>query len=107
LGTSVNKNSLVVSQGYSAQQSVDWVRQNGNTFQRELTDTNGDGVVNSLDSPYTVFGTDFYTYELTGGWSYEGRNRALFPDRGMKIAIFMPRSGNRDRKSKRLNSRPT
>ena len=87
LGTSANKNSLVVSQGYSAQQSVDWVKQNGNTFQRELTDTNGDGVVNSLDSPYTVYGTDFYTYELTGGWSYEGRNRALFPDRGMKIAI--------------------
>jgi outer membrane protein insertion porin family len=87
LGTSANKNTLVVSEGYSAQQSVDWVRQNGNTFQRELTDTNGDGVVNSLDSPYTVYGTDFYTYELTGGWSYEGRNRALFPDRGMKITL--------------------
>jgi outer membrane protein insertion porin family len=87
VGTSANKNTLVVSEGYSAQQSVDWVRQNGSTFQRELTDTNGDGVVNSLDSPYTVYGTDFYTYELTGGWSYEGRNRALFPDRGIKIAI--------------------
>ncbi|HMI76638.1 MAG TPA: outer membrane protein assembly factor BamA, partial [Steroidobacteraceae bacterium] len=87
LGGSANKNSLVVSQGYSAQQSVDWVKQNGNTFQRDLTDTNGDGVVNSLDSPYTVFGTNFYTYELTGGWSYEGRNRALFPDRGMKITL--------------------
>jgi outer membrane protein insertion porin family len=87
LGTSVNKNSLVVSQGYSAQQSVDWVKQNGNTFQRDLTDTNGDGVVNSLDNPYTVFGTNFYTYELTGGWSYEGRNRALFPDRGMKVTL--------------------
>ena len=87
VGTSANKNSLVVSQGYSSQQSVDWVKQNGKTFQRDLTDTNGDGVINSLDSPYTVYGTDFYTYELTGGWSYEGRNRALFPDRGMKIAI--------------------
>jgi outer membrane protein insertion porin family len=87
IGGSANKNSLVVSQGYSAQQSVDWVKQNGNTFQRDITDTNGDGVVNSLDSPYTVFGTNFYTYELTGGWSYEGRNRALFPDRGMKITL--------------------
>jgi outer membrane protein insertion porin family len=87
VGASANKNSLVVSEGYSAQQSVDWVKQNGNTFERDLTDTNGDGVVNSLDSPYTVFGTNFYTYELTGGWSYEGRNRALFPDRGMKIAL--------------------
>jgi outer membrane protein insertion porin family len=87
IGTSANKNSLVVSQGYSAQQSVDWVKQNGNTFQRDLTDTNGDGVVNSLDNPYTIYGTNFYTFELTGGWTYEGRNRALFPDRGMKVAI--------------------
>jgi outer membrane protein insertion porin family len=87
LGTSANKNTLVVSQGYSAQQSVDWVKANGNTFQRELVDTNGDGVINSLDAPYTVYGTDFYTYELTGGWSYEGRNRPLFPDRGMKITL--------------------
>ncbi len=37
--------------------------------QRDLDDTNGDGVINSLDSPYTVYGTDFYTYELTGGWN--------------------------------------
>jgi outer membrane protein insertion porin family len=87
VGTSANKNSLVVSQGYSSQQSVDWVKENGSTFQRDLTDTNGDGVVNSLDSPYTVYGTNFYTYELTGGWSYEGRNRALFPDRGVKVSI--------------------
>ncbi|MDP9007170.1 MAG: outer membrane protein assembly factor BamA [Pseudomonadota bacterium] len=87
LGTSANKNSLVVSQGYSAQQSVDWVRNNGNAFQRVLGDTNGDGVVNSLDNPYTVYGSNFYTYELTGGWSYEGRNRALFPDRGMKVTL--------------------
>ena len=86
-GVSANKNSLVVSQGYSAQQAVNWVKNNGNTFQRDLVDTNGDGVVNSLDNPYTVYGTDFYTYELTGGWSYEGRNRALFPDRGMRFEL--------------------
>ena len=86
-GVSANKNSLVVSQGYSAQQAVDWVKSNGNTFQRDLEDTNGDGVINSLDNPYTIYGTDFYTYELTGGWSYEGRNRALFPDRGMRIQL--------------------
>ena len=58
-GVSANKNTLVVSQGYSAQQAVDWVKNNGNTFQRDLADTNGDGVVNSLDSPYTVYGTRF------------------------------------------------
>jgi hypothetical protein len=34
LGASANKNSLVVSQGYSSQQAVDWVKHNGNTFTR-------------------------------------------------------------------------
>ena len=86
-GVSANKNTLIVSQGYSAQQSVDWVKQNGNPFERDLVDTNGDGVVNSLDSPYTVFGTQFYTYELTTGWNYDARNRALFADRGLHLSI--------------------
>ncbi len=86
-GVSANKNTLVVSQGYSAQQAVNWVKDNGSTFQRDLTDTNGDGVVNSLDSPYTVYGTDFYTYELTAGWNFDSRNRALFADRGTHLAI--------------------
>ncbi len=86
-GVSANKNTLVVSQGYSAQQAVDWVKQNGNTFQRQLQDTNGDGVVNSLDSPYTVYGTDFYNYELTVGWNYDARNRALFADRGRHVSV--------------------
>jgi outer membrane protein insertion porin family len=86
-GVSANKNTLVVSEGYSAQQAVDWVKANGNTFQRDLDDTNGDGQINSLDSPYTVYGTDFYTYELTGGWNYDARNKALFADRGLHVSI--------------------
>ncbi len=86
-GLSANKNTLVVSQGYSAQQAVDWVRSNGKSFHDDLLDTNGDGVVNSLDSPYTVYGTDFNTYELTAGWSIDSRNRALFADRGSHLAV--------------------
>lgn len=83
IGVSANKSSLVVREGYSAFQSVNWVKSNGKSFERALADTNGDGVINSLDNPYTVFGTNFYTYELSGGWSYDSRNRALFADRGM------------------------
>jgi outer membrane protein insertion porin family len=44
-------------------------------------------VINSLDSPYTVFGTDFYTYEITAGWNYDARNRALFADRGLHVSL--------------------
>jgi outer membrane protein insertion porin family len=86
-GVSANKNTLVVSQGYSAEQAVDWVQHNGNTFTSVLSDTNGDGVINSLDSPYTIYGTDFNTYELTAGWNYDARNRALFADRGLHVAV--------------------
>ena len=86
-GVSANKKELVVSQGYSAQQAVDWVKSNGSTFERQIEDSNGDGVVNSLDTPYTVYGTDFYTFELTAGWNFDTRNRALFADRGFHLAV--------------------
>src|SRR5712675_3725216 len=87
VGVSANESSMLVSQNYSAQQAVDWVKSNGNTFQRVLADTNGDGVINSLDSQYTIFGTNFYTYELTAGWNNDARNRALFADRGLHLAV--------------------
>jgi outer membrane protein insertion porin family len=87
IGASANKNTLVVSQGFSSQQAVDWVRSNGHTFTREADDTNGDGLVNSLDSPFTIYGSDFYTFELTGGWNYDSRNRALFADRGLHLSV--------------------
>jgi outer membrane protein insertion porin family len=40
-----------------------------------------------LDTPYTVYGTDFYTFELTAGWNFDTRNRALFADRGFHLAV--------------------
>ena len=87
VGVAANKNELVTSQGYSSQQAVDWVKANGNTFERQIDDTNNDGYVNSLDTPYTVYGSDFYTFEFTGGWSMDSRNRAQFADRGMRNAF--------------------
>jgi outer membrane protein insertion porin family len=86
-GVSANKNELVVSQGYSSQQAISWVQHNGNTFTRYLDDTNGDGIIDSNDTPYTVYGSDFYSYELSGGWNLDTRNRALFADRGMHLAV--------------------
>ncbi len=87
IGASANKNELVVSQGYSSQQAIDWVQHNGGTFTRDLEDTNGDGIVNSLDNPYTVYGTNFYSYEATAGWNLDTRNRALFADRGLHLSV--------------------
>ncbi len=86
-GVAANQSELVTSQGNSAQQAINWVRNNGNPYERIIGDTNGDGYVNSLDTPYSVIGSKFKTFELTAGWSYDSRNRALFADRGMRNSL--------------------
>ncbi len=86
-GGAVNRSELVTSQGSSAQQAVQWVQNNGNPYERVIADTNGDGVIDSLDTPYSVIGSKFNTFEATIGWSFDSRNRALFADRGTRNAI--------------------
>jgi outer membrane protein insertion porin family len=86
-GGSINRSDLVTSQGSSAQQAVDWVRTNGHPHEDTVSDTNGDGVVNSLDTPYSVISSKFTTFEFSVGWSYDSRNRALFADRGMRTSV--------------------
>jgi outer membrane protein insertion porin family len=77
-GVSINEVSLLTTQGYSSQQSVDWVRANGNTYSyRDFEPT----------AQYYFYGTRFNTYEITAGWSIDTRNRALFADRGMHNAL--------------------
>ena len=88
-GIAANQSELVTSQGNSAQQAINWVRNNGNPYERIIGDTNGDGFVNSLDTPYSVIGSRFKTFELTAGWSYDSRNRALFADRGMRNSLSL------------------
>src|SRR5690606_13856185 len=36
----------------------------------------------------SAFGTDFYTFELLGGWSFDSRNRAIFADRGTRHRLY-------------------
>jgi outer membrane protein insertion porin family len=78
VGVSANEVSLLTTQGYSSQQSVDWVRANGNTYSfRDFEPT----------AQYYYYGTRFNTYEVSAGWSLDSRNRALFADRGMHTAL--------------------
>jgi outer membrane protein insertion porin family len=77
-GVSVNEAKLLTTLGYSSLQAVDWVRQNGNTyFSRDFEPT----------VQYYYYGTKFDTYEVSGGWSFDSRNRALFADRGLRSAV--------------------
>ena len=69
--------SELLSSTSSTQQSQDWVANNGNPFIEDF----GGGVV--------FFGTEFDTYELVLGWTYDSRNRALFATRGMRNQLFL------------------
>lgn len=54
---------------YSSQQFQDWVRANGSPYAKESGD-------------YTILGTKYQLFELSLGWGYDSRDRAIFPTRG-------------------------
>jgi outer membrane protein insertion porin family len=78
LGLNLQRAELLTSTLGSAQQAVDWVRNNGKTFQRT-----GD----YLGQPIQFYGTRFDSYELVTGWYWDSRNRALFATRGTQHSL--------------------
>jgi outer membrane protein insertion porin family len=68
----------------SSSQVRDWVRHNGDPYFRRI-------------GRDPVLGTVIDSFEITGGWVWEGRDRALFPTRGgihrLNFAITPPGSG--------------
>jgi outer membrane protein insertion porin family len=82
VGVSAQRAELVTSEGGSAEQALDWVRNNGNprvTCRVVIDDGDCDD-----DFEFEVISSEFDTYELNLGWRYESRNRAIFADRGMR-----------------------
>ena len=76
LGLSFNRAELLAS-SRSSQQARDWVLNNGTQFIEQV-------------SPGVFFtGTEFDTYELIAGWSFDSRNRSLFADRGSRQNLFV------------------
>jgi outer membrane protein insertion porin family len=61
----------LLTSAFSSQQALEWVQNNGNPF-----------AVSS-----TVFGTKVQSLELVTGWSFDSRNRVLFPDSGTRIGV--------------------
>jgi outer membrane protein insertion porin family len=74
IGLSAQKAELLTSPTGSAIQAVAWVQNNGEPFEVEQPGVN-------------FFGTNYTTFELGLGWSYDTRNRALFADRGMRHQV--------------------
>ncbi len=71
------QHSELLSSTNSTQQAQDWVANNGNPFIENI----GNGAV--------FFGTEFDTFELIAGWTYDSRNRAIFANRGTRQQLFL------------------
>jgi len=82
IGVSAQQAELLGSEGGSASQVLDWLRNNGDSQVRCL-ETIVDGDCNDI-SELEIISSDFTTFELNLGWRYDSRNRALFADRGMR-----------------------
>jgi outer membrane protein insertion porin family len=72
--------SALLTNTFSPFQSVRWVQLNGAT-----TATEFGGV--------TLFESDFRSYELLLGWSYDSRNRVIFADRGARHRLSLTYTG--------------
>ncbi|MEZ5499192.1 MAG: outer membrane protein assembly factor BamA [Steroidobacteraceae bacterium] len=84
LGMSYQRAQLLTTQGGSADQAVQWVQANGDAFARTEVDTRFSPPVS-----FNFFGTQFQTFELTAGWSFDSRNRALFASRGQRHQLSL------------------
>jgi outer membrane protein insertion porin family len=74
LGFSFQQAQLITS-FFSSDQARQWVSRNGQSF--------------AVPGADNVFGTEVRSLELVTGWSYENRNRVLFPDSGMRSSFTL------------------
>jgi outer membrane protein insertion porin family len=88
-GFSLQRVDYLTYAGSSAQQAVDWVRNNGDPYSRESigTSTLSDGT--TISSSTFVYGTRYNTVELNTGWLFDSRNRGLFADRGQRHTLSL------------------
>jgi outer membrane protein insertion porin family len=77
-GGALQTSQLLTSASGSALQAIDWVQLNGHPFTDTLY-TNG--------ITYYLYGTRFSDALLSTGWSFDTRNRTLFPTSGARHAL--------------------
>jgi outer membrane protein insertion porin family len=87
LGVAAQRSELIATETGSAQQALDWVRNNGNPYTQvgffDTLDENG----NIVPVPFNFYGTKFNSFDLIGGWSFDTRNRAIFANRGARHSL--------------------
>ena len=77
VGVAAQRSDLFTDPNQSAEQSLVWVQNNGNTYTRKST-------VGVPPIAFTYYGTRFDTYLLSAGWGYDSRNRAIFATGGAR-----------------------
>jgi outer membrane protein insertion porin family len=86
-GVSLQRVDLLTFAASSAEQAVEWVQSNGHPYSGESVSTFIEPDGTTISSSTALAGTRFTTIELTAGWQYDSRNRALFADRGLRSAL--------------------
>jgi outer membrane protein insertion porin family len=88
VGLNLQGVQLVAIENSSALQSLQWVQQNGHTYTGQATGLIFDPTTATyVNGYYNIDGTRFAVAQLVAGWSYDSRNRGIFPDRGMHQAL--------------------
>ena len=79
-GGAVQSSELLTSASGSAQQAIDWVQNNGHSFAN---------ILNSNGVTFYLYGTKFTTFQVSTGWSFDTRNRTLFPTSGARHSLAL------------------
>lgn len=82
VGLSAQRAELVTTTGGSADEAVEWVRNNGETKTTCRQVTLDEDCDDQFE--FEVVSSKFDTLEFNVGWRYDSRNRAIFADRGAR-----------------------
>jgi outer membrane protein insertion porin family len=88
LGLNLQGVQLVAIENSSSLQSIQWVQNNGHTYTGQATGLIFDPTTGTyVNGIYALDGTRFAVAQLVTGWTYDSRNRGIFPDRGVHQLI--------------------
>jgi outer membrane protein insertion porin family len=77
VGLTAQLTELLTDVTSSAPEAIDWVRNNGRTFNNPV-------FIGTPPQALEYYGTKFNTYEVGLGWIFDSRNRTLFATRGTR-----------------------
>ncbi|MFK8016876.1 MAG: outer membrane protein assembly factor BamA [Gammaproteobacteria bacterium] len=70
-----------------SRQGLDWISQNGDTF--DVINADGGVCGASGSNGLDICGTQFQALELVAGWLYDSRDRFIFPRRGVRQRLSL------------------